>query len=164
MRRKRRSGDAIPRNARERESQKNALAALSLARRECLSLSSAAKAEQIKRSSILKWTGSAWKKRGRDWRPEPRDRIHRPPLTVPGTKGQRLPVSVRTSKAASQISRYHIAIKSWLKTENASVLKPFRGKRVPYGKGLKFVTNPTKLRDLKSAGLLDLDRSIYVHK
>src|SRR5271157_2439068 len=143
-----RKHDAIPRNARERESQKDALAALSLARREGLSLSSAAKAEQIRRATILKWTGSAWEKHGRDFRAKPRDRIRRSPLTVPGPKGQQLPVMVRTSKAASLISRYHIAVKAWLKNEDPSVLKPFRGKRVPYGKGLKFITSPKKLREL----------------
>lgn len=163
-RKRKRNRDAIPRNARERESQKDALAALSLARREGLSRRLAAKAEGIRESTIEKWTGSAWKKHGKDFQPKPSDRIRRPPLTVPGSKGQRLPVSVQSSKAASLISRYHIAIKEWLKTEDASVLKPFRGTRVPYGKGLKFITSPRKLRELKEAGLLDLDRSIYWHK
>ena len=162
--RRNRDRDAIPRNARERESQKDALAALSLARRVGLTRSQAARAERIRESTIQKWTGSAWQKRGRDWRPKRADRIRRPPLTVPGAKGQRVAVSVRTSKAATQISRYHLALKEWLKTDDPSVLKPFRGKRVPYGKGLKFVTNPKKLRELKRAGLLDLDRSIYWRK
>src|SRR5271156_6493697 len=132
---RKRKFDALPRNSRERASQLDALAALSLARRERLSRRLAAKAEGIRESTIEKWTGSAWEKYGKNLRPKSSDRIRRPPLTVLGPKGQYLPVAVRSSKAASLISHYHIAIKKWLKSEDASVFIPFRGKRVPYGKG-----------------------------
>ncbi len=149
--RKRKSEYAIPRNAREREDQRDAFAALALMRREGFKAKRAAKAEHTTVKKMRKYLGPALEKRGDDYVARPSDRLTRP-LTAIDAKGTR-PIVVQSSKAASQVGRYFNAVDDALNGK-PSALKKFRGKKIPYN-NLKFLTNLKTLRRLKDAGVLD---------
>ena len=158
MRRKRRrrmKRDAIPRDSRQAERRETTLAVLALSRREGLKLSTAAKIEGIRRSTVLRYAGSGFEKRRKDYRAKKTDRIPRT-LTVIDSKGQR-PITVLTPRAASQIARYWNAVKKAQRTGDYSALKEFRGKRVPYG-GFNFVTSPAMLKKFADAGILEFEK------
>jgi len=147
--------DAIPRNSRQAETRERALATVSLMRRENLPLSLAVKAEQIRPSTVLRYAGSALRKSKGDYRVKPFDRIPRT-LNVVGPKGMQ-PVSVRSSRTATQIAKYMNAVKKFVRTNNRSELKKFQGKRVP-GTAHKFVVSPAKLKRFADAGILEIEK------
>ena len=154
-RRKRSKRDAIPHNRRQAELRETSLAVVALSRREGLKLSTAAKIEGIRPSTVLRYAGSAFKKNGKDYSTKKTDRIPRP-LNIPDSKGQRH-VTVLGPKAASQIARWWNAVKKAQRTGDYSALKEFHGKRVPYG-GFTFVTSPAKLKKFAEAGILDIEK------
>jgi hypothetical protein len=158
MIRKRKTRGFVPRNARERADQLDAFAALALMRRERLSASLAAKAEGISVRKILKYVGSALRKRGKDYVAKPSDRLLRPPMIALDAEGTR-PVVVRSSKAASLNGRYWNAVDDALKGKTAA-LKKFRGKKIPYNR-IKYLTNLKTLKLLADAGLLKDIKEIY---
>lgn len=98
-------------------------------------------------------------KRGR-WTPTKRDRLLRV-LTVPGARGPR-DVAVRDSRAASQIAAYADAIRKYIRTGDASAVKPFRTLRLvdAHGKPISLLTNLRALDRLGHAGLLSFE-SLY---
>ncbi len=159
MSRKRKTRDAIPRNARDRAAQRDALAALNLMRKERLSASLAARAEGVSVRTIRKYVGSALRKRGKDYVARPSDHIVRA-LTTLDARGKR-PTIVRSFKAASLIGRYWNAIDDALKGK-PSALKEFRGRKIPYN-NRKFLTNLKTLHRLVDADLLDNLKDIYWH-
>src|SRR5580704_12502983 len=129
--RKRKKRDAMPRNRRQAELRETSLAVVALSRREGLKLSTAARIEGIRPSTVLRYAGSAFKKNGKDYSAKKTDRIPRP-VVVLDSKGKRR-ITVSTFTAASQIARYWNAVKKAQRTGDYSSLKKFRGKRVPYG-------------------------------
>jgi len=155
MSHKRKSRDAIPRNARQAELREISLAVVALSRREGLKLRTAAKIEGIRQSTVLRYAGSAFKKHGKEYQAKKSDRIPRT-LTVLDSK-EKHPITVLTARAASQIARYWNAVKKAQRTGDYSSLKKFRGKRVPYG-GFNFVTSPAKLKKFADAGILEFER------
>jgi hypothetical protein len=159
MSRKRKTRDAVPRNARDRENQLDAFAALALMRREGLSASSAAKAEGTTVNNILKYARPALRKRGEIYVAKPSDGLVRQMKTL-DARGVRLTV-VRSSKASSLIGKYWNAVDDALKGK-PSALREFRGKKIPYNKR-KFLTNLKTLHRLADAGLLDNLKDIYWH-
>ena len=152
--RKRSRRDAIPRNARQAELREIALAVAALSRREKLKLSTAAKIEGIRPSTVLRYAGSAFERRGKDYRAKRTDRISRQVIAL-DSKGKRW-ITVSGPRAASQIARYWNAVKKAQRTGDYSALKKFRGKRVPYG-GFDFVTSPAKLKKFADAGILEFE-------
>jgi hypothetical protein len=152
---RKRKPDARPRNARQRETRERALATLSLMRREKLPLNLAAKVEQIRPSTVLRYAGSALHKSKGDYRVKAYDRIPRA-LNVVGPKEMGV-TRVRGSRAASQIARYMNAVKKFVRTGDRTELRKFQGKRVP-GAGYKFVVNPAKLKRFADAGLLQIEK------
>lgn len=147
--------DAIPRNRRQTELRETALAVVALSRREGFKLSTAAKIEGIRPSTVLRYARSAFKKRGKDYQVKKTDRIPRT-LIVVDSKGRRS-ITVTGAKAASRIASYWNAVKKAQRTGDHSALKKFHGKRVPYG-GFNFVTSPAKLRTFAEAGVLDFEK------
>jgi len=148
--------DAIPRNSRQAELRQTALAVAALSQREGLSLKTAAKIEGIRPSTVLRYAGSAFQKRGTDYHIKKTYRVPRT-LVIVDSKGKRT-VTVPTAKAASQIASYWNAVKKAMQPAgDYSALRKFRGKRVPYG-GFKFVTGPAKLKKFAEAGVLDFEK------
>src|SRR5277367_5471498 len=86
----------IPRNGREAQILEKVLAALSLSRRETLSLRTAAKIEGTRESTIRRYAPSAIEIRKGVYRVKPFDSLPRP-LTIVGSKGMQ-PLVVRSSR------------------------------------------------------------------
>ena len=147
--------DAMPRNSRQAERREISLAVVALSRREGLKLSTAAKIEGIRPSTVLRYAGSAFERRGKDYRAKRTDRIPRTVIVL-DSKGKRS-ITVSGPRAASQIARYWNAVKKAQRTGDYSGLKKFRGKRVPYG-GFNFVTSPAKLKRFADAGILEFEK------
>ena len=121
-----------PRNRRERIARERALAALSVMRRDKLSLTAAAKAVKTDPETIQRYVGSALVRKGSRGRYRARayDRI---PRTLNHyTPGRSVAVTVNSSRTASLIAEYSNAVKSYLNNRaDESVLQPFVGKSFP---------------------------------
>lgn len=156
--------DFIPSARRDWEDREDALTVVSLARRLKLPLlravtTASERGTPISSSKVLEWTGSAWRKHGKDYRAKSSDRIYRL-VKVEGRKGKQT-VLVKSSRASSKISRHHLAIKKALEGK-PSALRAFRRQRIPYSKD-HFETRSVELKRRDEAGLLDY-KSIYSHK
>jgi hypothetical protein len=147
--------------SRQREAYERALKAISLMRREDMSLRAAAHEAGTQQDTVRALAGQALirTRRGR-WEARPRDRLERRMLLY-DRKGT-IFVTVRSSATASRIGEYHNAVKKSLETGNRSKLRPFRGKSIVDAKGKhhRFVTSPTVIRRLARAGEFRFE-SIY---
>lgn len=169
MRRKRRSKARMSKRLRERMRKRKSqrrrpqrnntltdvkvFAALSLARREHLSIEQAAEVEGTDVATIRKRAPSALKKHGKKYRVKPFDRIPAV-MNILGAKGP-VTVVVRSSKSRSVVGRYLNAVKTFLYQGSAEALSEFQNVTVA---GQKLITNPAQLRQLANAGLVGIDR------
>jgi hypothetical protein len=153
MIRKRKRRGHVPRNAREEQILEKVLAAVSLSRRENLSLRITAKIEGTRVSTIHRYAPSAIEKRNGEFQVKRFDLIPRV-LNVVDSKGMQ-PLVVRSSRSASKIARYMNAVRALIHKGDASGLKEFKRKKVA---GRKFITSTRKLKQLADAGLLELQR------
>jgi hypothetical protein len=124
-------------------------------RRERLPLKLAARVERIRPATVLRYAKAALRRSKGDYRAKASDRIPRA-LNVLGRKGMQA-TTARGSRAASQIARYMNAVKKFVRTNNQTDLRKFRGKRVP-GTPQKFVVSLAKLKRLADAGVLEIDK------
>jgi hypothetical protein len=86
----------LPHTAREREEQRDALAALARMRRENLPASEAVDIEGTSIAKLEKYVGPALQRRGKDYVARPSDDLVRPPMLILDSKGVR-PIEVRGS-------------------------------------------------------------------
>lgn len=143
----------VPRNQRERLTRERTLNALSFMRREKLSLTDAAQLASTTPESVLKYVGSAITHFGPKSRHKARlrDKIARN-LSFPTPSGE-IPITVRSSKTASQIAEYINAIR--YRHRDPARLERFRGKSFRADEGVfHFTTDLSLLRQLDSAGLI----------
>ena len=126
---KRFSRQLIPEQRRIRE---KSLEALSLVRREGLSLRDAAKRVGLDPGTIRRNTNAFRKTRGR-WRAKPLDRI--PRVMIIYEKGRKRIVEIANSKTASLIGEYHNRVKQFLDTGKSSFLKEVPRRRLTDAKG-----------------------------
>jgi hypothetical protein len=150
---------ALPPGEQQRRTQaQNVIAKM---RAEGLSLRQAARVVGVDARSVTRLAGPVLRKdkRGR-WTVSKRDRLLRV-LNVPGTRGLR-EVAVRDSRTASQIASYADAIRKYIRTGDAALLKPFRKLTVvdANGKRISLLTNSRALDRLGHAGLLSFE-SLY---
>ena len=110
---KRRTNRPTPRNARERNDQLDALAALKLMRREGLSAPRAVELERTTIPILERYAGSALRKVGKDYVAKPIDDLVRPMLWLDSRGVQS--IEIRGSKAASLNGQFWNAIDDALK-------------------------------------------------
>lgn len=148
-----------PRNARESETRKRALHALAKMRREGVSLAAASRLAHIKPGTVLRYVGTAVRqdRPGGRYRSAAGDKFRRD-LQIPTSLGP-IRVPVFGTKAARKISKYANAINHYLRTGDASRLKPFKGKTIRVGrKRVELITDLATLSLLAEAGALRLDQ------
>jgi hypothetical protein len=136
-----------------------ALHALSLMRREKLSLAEACRLEHIKPATLLRHVGSSLRqdKPGSRYRATASDRFRRD-VQIPTALG-RMKVSVSGSKAATEIAEYQNAVALYLRRGDASKLRRFKGKMVGVrGKKVELITDPAILSSLALADELQFDQ------
>lgn len=134
-------------SAKEKDQRERSLKALSYMRRKDHSLTSASKMMGVSPKTVRRHTRAFRKERGR-YRPKAYDRIERVMAINEG--GREIYISVRDSRHASTIGRYQSAVGHFLHTGDASVLRPFKGKRVrdASGKMHTLETDPQALYEI----------------
>jgi hypothetical protein len=126
-----------------------------------VSLHKASREEGISPSAVLRLAGSALRKRrnGR-YAAKPSDRLLRviEVLTPEGTYG-RLQIGIRGSRQATEIAEHWNTVNRYLQTGDRSGLKKFDGEFImnTNGQVIQFLTDPSRLMELASAGVLSFE-------
>ncbi len=134
-----------------------ALAVLSRMRTENLSLTAAVKKAETSARSVLKYAGSALKKTaGGRYQAKPSDRLKRTLYVL--TDDGKVPVEIRSSRTASRIAAYSIAVDLFVNTGDASGLEEFTGKTIKVGKAsYPYITDLDVLERLGNAGEISFE-------
>lgn len=140
-----------------------ALEAVALMRREDLSLDAAASRVGTHPAVVILYANQALKKVGDEYEALPSDKLERG-LAFPTTTGSAT-VVVGSSEDATAIGEYFNAVRSYVRTGDASKLADFAGQSVTDvdGKQWPFITDPRVLKRLGNAGVLsfaDLYREV----
>jgi hypothetical protein len=135
------------------EARLRALDALSLMRRDGLSLEQAARRAGTTPNTVRRYVGSELDRHGGRYVASPADRLVRVMNVVARDVGQ-VPVIVHGSRQATLIAEHQIAIGRFLATGDEGVLRPFVGKRVA---GLELETDPQTLKSLGEAHRLEFE-------
>jgi hypothetical protein len=139
--------------ASEREARGRALEALSIMRREGVSLSTAAKRAGTTPNNALRHAGPALERRGGRYFATIGDRLARLMLVFGRDVGI-VTVSVRGSRQASLIGGHWNAVHGYLATGSSSALRPYAGKSVA---GVEFETDLDVIDELARAGELEFE-------
>ena len=144
----------LPTEAQEQRAR--SLRALSAMREDpSLSIEAAARLEGTSVDAMTWHVAKALKREGGRWKPTKGDRLLRA-MSV-NSEGRVVNVNVRGSRKASEISRYHVAVRWFLDTGDESLLQAFTSKKVA---GVVYETDPEVLEDMARRGQLDIE-SIY---
>ncbi len=129
-----------------------ALRVLSLMRTEGKSLAAAMRQAQTTKRTVLRYVSSALiRETSGRYRAKSSDRFARDLHFL--TPAGQIAITVRSSRAATQIAEYWAAVDHYLKTGDTQRLDQFRGKAVRAGKlKLPFVTDPKVLNRVANAG------------
>ena len=144
-----RRNHGVPHNRRQTQARERALRALS-AMRHGASISRAARENAVTPRTIKRYAGSALvqDRPGGRIRATKSDSLVRY-LQIPGPNGP-IEISVRGSKAASQVANYKAAVNRLLRGDR-NALVPWHGKKIA---GVELVTDPKILVDQADKGLL----------
>jgi hypothetical protein len=162
--RERRTPRAAPaRTPREQEARVRALHALNAMRTSGVSLTQAARLWQTTPATVRRYVGGALRPDvGGRYRASASDRLSRRLefLTAAGP----VPITVRGSKAASQVARYWAAVQRYVLTGQTDALNAFRNQTIRAGKlTYRFLTDAATLKALGHAHELSFDR-LYVQQ
>jgi len=130
--------------SREKILRERSLKVVSQMRRNDYSLSHASRIERISPETVRHFT-NAIKKINVRWKPKTYDRIER--MIAINENGRERYITVKDSRYASTIGKYHSAIRKFLETGDKSVLEPFKNRQIrdSNGKVHKLETDPDKL-------------------
>jgi hypothetical protein len=133
---------------REKEIRSRANEVLQLMRRKGYSLSRASNEVGITPNAVINNTG-ALRKVGSRWTVKKHDSLER--TMVIFSNGRTYIITVKDSRHASLIGRYHNAVKMYRNTGDVSYLKPFKGKRVKDNDGMwhTLETDPKTIYDIQ---------------
>ena len=137
----------------ERQARGRALDALSIMRRDGVSLRTAARRADTTPNNVLRHAGPALERRGGRYVASPADRFARL-MQVLGRDVGIVSVSVRGSRQASLIARHWNAVNRYLNSGNDSDLRRFTGRSVA---GVEFETDLDVIDELAGAGELEFE-------
>ncbi len=120
-----------------------------------LTIDAAARLEGTTPEAMTWHVGEGLKKDSGRWRATKGDRLLR--TMYVNSDGRIVQVDVRGSRKASEISRYHVAVRWFLDTGDESLLVAFAGLRVG---GVEYETDLDVLEEMARRGQLDIE-SIY---
>lgn len=104
----------------------------------------------------MHWYGAeALERSGQNWAARQGDRIYRPMNVY--SQGEIVPIEVRGSRKASDVARYHVAVRRYLETGDDTDLRWFSGKSVA---GVPYETDGAVLEEMARRNYLDIE-SIY---
>lgn len=132
---------------REKALREKSLKVISNMRRKGYSLTRASREGGISPQTVKRYTRAVKNINGR-WKPTKYARIGR--VMVINENGKEVWVTIKDSRYASMIGRYHSAVRQFLETGDVSFLKPFKGKRIKDAKGNwhTLETDPEKLYEI----------------
>lgn len=133
----------------------DALNAISIVRREGVTLKEAAWLSLTTPQAIAYWAPGVVTRDGASWVVSAADRMYRPMFVY--SDGQRRNIDVRGSRVASTIGRYHAAVGHYLATGDSSRIERFAGMRVA---GVELETELEVLEQLARRGVFEFE-SIY---
>ncbi len=135
--------------------------AISKMRADNVSLQQASQAFGLNPRIVIRWGGSALRKRRNgQYVAKASDRLLRV-LVIPTLEGLR-EIAVRDSRQASQLAEYWAAVQKYLETGDASALRKIRRKTITNadGKRVRLIKDLAELDRLGSAGVLSFE-SLY---
>jgi hypothetical protein len=134
------------------ETRRRALEAVSLMRREGLSLTAASRKASTTPATVRRHAGAALDQRGRTVAVKPVDRLRRrmKVLTPDGV----IDLDLRSSRQASLAAEHWAAVRHFLATGDTAPLAAMRGVRVA---GVDLETNPDRIEAWGRIGEIDLD-------
>jgi hypothetical protein len=144
-----------------RDTWKRAEHVVSKMRNNGVSLHQASREFLISPRQVIRWAGSALRKRSNGrYAAKTRDRLLRV-LVVPTSEGLR-EIAVSDSHQASQLAEYWAAVQKYLETGDASTLGKIRRKTITdaAGKRVRLIKDLPELERLGSAGVLSFE-SLY---
>jgi hypothetical protein len=141
-------------NARERETRKKALHAVSRSRRQGISLKQAAREEHVSMRSIARHVPAAIKQDKSGLLIATKGDRYRREMMLPSALGE-IPISVYSSREASLLTKYRLALAKYARTGNELVLRPFQGLTVS---GHALTTDRGQIMTLLGAGEFQPDR------
>jgi hypothetical protein len=141
-------------SARQREIRKKALHAVARSRRKRISLKAAAREEHVSMRSIARYVPAAIKRDKSGQLIAARGDRYRREMMLPSALGE-IPISVYSSREASLLTKYRLALAKYARTGNELVLRPFQGLTVS---GHALPTDPSQLMTLLGAGEFQPDR------
>lgn len=140
----------------QRQERAAALQAVSMMRDDpTLSLSRAARQAGTTPRSVRHYAGDALEHSGSRWTATRADRLYRPMFVNSG--GLVVPVDVRGSRKASEVSAYHRAVRRYLDSGDDRDLNRFASRTVA---GVEYETDPDVLDEMARRGQLSIE-SIY---
>jgi hypothetical protein len=120
-----------------------------------MSLTKASRRIGTRPETVRRYAGEALDRRGTRWTVTKGDRLYRAMFVNSG--GEKVPVDVRGSRKASELSAYHRAVANYLATGEEEPLRAFAGKSVA---GVEYETDLDVLDEMARRRQLNIE-SIY---
>jgi hypothetical protein len=133
--------------ARQRKIREKALHAVSRSRRKQIPLKTAAREEHVAMRSIAKYIPAAIRRNNAGEIVATRGDRYRRDVILPSAMGE-IPISVYSSRDASLVAKYRLALAKYARGADESVLRPFVGLRVG---GHELPTDPALVRAILAA-------------
>jgi hypothetical protein len=140
--------------ARQREIRKKALRAVSRSRRKGVSLKAAAREEHVSMRSIARYVPAATKQDKSGQLVATKGDRYRREMLLPSALGE-IPISVYSSREATRLTKYRLALADYARTGIELVLRPFQSLTVS---GHALPTDPGQIMTLLGAGEFQPDR------
>jgi len=138
------------------EQRRRSLQAVSLMREDPeLTLRDAAAQVGTTPEAVTWHANEAFQRNGNNWSTAPGDRLYRAMYVY--SNGEKVGVDVRGSRKASELARYHVAVRRYLETGDDIPLLQFHGKSVA---GVPYETDTSVLEEMARRSYLDIE-SIY---
>jgi hypothetical protein len=138
----------------QREIRDKALHAVSRSRRKGISLKVAAREEHVSMRSIARYVPAAIKRDKSGQLIATKGDRYRREMMLPSALGE-IPISVYSSREATLLTKYRLALADYARTGNEVVLRPFQGLTVS---GHTLPTDPGQIMTLLGAGEFQPDR------
>jgi hypothetical protein len=140
--------------ARQRKIREKALHAIARSRRKGIPLRIAAREEGVSMRSVAKYVPAAIKRDKSGVQVATKGDRYRRNMTLPSPLGD-IPISVYSSREASLLTKYRLALAEYARTGDEQILRPFQGQTV---NGNVLVTDPGQLIGMLGAGEFRPDR------
>ena len=139
---------------RQRELREKALHAVSRSRRKGISVKQAAREEHVSMRSIARYVPAAIKRDKSGQLIATKGDRYRRDMVLPTALGE-IPISVYSSREATLLTKYRLALAKYARAGNERVLRPFQGLTIS---GHELLTDPGQVMNVLGAGEFQPER------